>query len=319
MACDECNWNEICRVWRLNHLRLSIILDILTVGLSSSLWCVTYWCKFKSWMRCRLLHCSIIRMYHKFYIFIFSVVQGNGTWDSAVRAEMITATTLTLTVLITFSVSPWPTCGTASLDMVQCSRSINIYRTGRWASSWLLRSYCPSPDSSASAENWPWVCWLWRFWQWACLEDSCWLSQHSTVFSWRTTALWSSRSRQKIWHKRWLARPWTSLRGRKCEMLSPNCHWPFFFKLYFLFLFVQEFCRAFPSFLLFSPSAHSHIRISGVQRDEPTWPLRRCCARSGLECGWVNTNAICLWLSSSQTVKSIDPGQSPWKFLITVL
>lgn len=175
-------------------------------------------------------------MYHKFYIFIFSVIQGNGTWDSAVRAEMITATTLTLTVLITFSVSPWPTCGTASLDMVRCSRSINIYRTGCWASSWLLQSYCPSLDSSPSAENWPWVCWPWRFWQWACLEDSCWLSQHSTVFSWRTTALWSSRSRQKIWHKRWLARPWTSLRGRKCEM--SNCHWLFFFKT----IFSVSFC-----------------------------------------------------------------------------
>lgn len=265
MACDECNWNEICRVWRLNHLRLSIILDILTVGLSSSLWCVTYWCKSKSWMRCRLLHCSIIRMYHKFYIFIFSVVQGNGTWDSAVRAEMITATTLTLTVLVTFSVSPWPTCGTANLDMVQCSRPINIYRTGRWASSWLLQSYCPSLDSSASAENWPWVCWPWRFWQSACLEDSCWLSQHSTVFSWRTTALWSSRSRQKIWHKRWLARPWTSLRGRKCEMLSPNCHCLFFFNYIFCFFLSRNSARPFLLFFSFL-QVHTAIFASAAFR-----------------------------------------------------
>lgn len=158
-------------------------LDILIVGLSSSVICL-----------CRLLYCSIIRMYSKFYIVVFPLVQVNGTWGSAVRAETITATTLTLTVLIIFSVSPWPTCGTANLDTVRCSRSTNIYRTGHWASSWLRQSYCPSLDSLASAENWPSVCWLWPFWQWACLEDSSWLSQHSTVYSWRTTALWSSRS-----------------------------------------------------------------------------------------------------------------------------
>lgn len=237
--------------------------------------------------------------------------------------------------LIIFSVSPWPTCGTASLDTVQCSRSINIYRTGHWASSWLLQFYCPSLDSSASAEIWPWVCWLWRCWQWACLEDSSWLSQHSTVFSWRTTVLWNSRLYQKIWHKRWPARPWASLRGTKRETLSPNCYWPFLFKPYFLFLFVQELCKAFPSFLLFPPSAHSHICISGVQRDEPTWHLRRCCARSGLECWWVNTNAIFLWLSIYQVKQSKvliqailheglpqnsgKPCQSSWKVLITEL
>lgn len=214
---------------------------------------------------CSLLYCSIIRIYHKFYINILSLVQGNGTWGSAVRAETITATTLMLTVLIIFSVSLWPTCGTASLDMVRCSRSTNIYHTGHWASSWLRQSYCPSLDSSASAENWPWVCWLWRFWQWACLWDSSWLSQHSTAFSWRTTTLWSSRSYQKIWHKRWLARPWTSSRGRKCEMLSPNCYWLFYWSCIFCFFVSRNSERPFLLFFSFL-QVHTAIFASAAFR-----------------------------------------------------
>lgn len=75
-------------------MRLSVgIIDILIVGSSSSVVCL-----------CRLLY-SIIRIYYKFYIIILSLVQGNGTWGLAVRAETITATTLMLMVLIIFSVS----------------------------------------------------------------------------------------------------------------------------------------------------------------------------------------------------------------------
>lgn len=85
MPCDECNWNEICRVWRLNHLRLSIVLDILTLGLSSSLRFVKYWCKSRSWMCYRLLYCSIIRMYYRFFIFLFFCCSGK--WHLGLSCE----------------------------------------------------------------------------------------------------------------------------------------------------------------------------------------------------------------------------------------
>lgn len=71
-----------------------VVCDLLRIDANPSLGCAAGY------------YCSRIRMYDKFYIFIFSVVQGNGTWGSAVRAEGITATILTLTVLIIFSVSP---------------------------------------------------------------------------------------------------------------------------------------------------------------------------------------------------------------------
>lgn len=50
------------------------------------------------------------------------------------------------------------------------------------------------------------------------------------------------------------------------------------------FLVVQELREAFPAVFLLPTSAHSHVRFSSVQRNEPPRHLRGCCPWSGLEC-----------------------------------